>query len=81
REGRPCAIKRIPMPPGKEGKQMLQRCEREVELLRIVDSCPHVCTFWHLEVNDDYILLAMERCSETLRDHIQRQPDLDWESR
>ena len=67
------AVKRIQRPPGEEGRELLKLVEREVELLTALNQSPRVPFFHCWGITSSHVFIALELCSESLREHVARQ--------
>jgi len=67
------AVKRISRPPGEEGRELLKLVEREVELLTALNQSPRVPFFHCWGITSSHVFIALELCTESLREHVTRQ--------
>lgn len=67
------AVKRIARPPGEEGRELLKLVEREVELLTALNQSPRVPFFHCWGITSSHVFIALELCTESLREHVTRQ--------
>jgi hypothetical protein len=67
------AVKRIARPPGEEGRELLKLVEREIELLTALNQSPRVPFFHCWGVTSSHVFIALELCTESLREHVTRQ--------
>ena len=66
------AVKRIARPPGDEGRELLKLVEREVELLTALNQSPRVPFFHCWGITSSHLFIALELCTESLREHVTR---------
>jgi serine/threonine protein kinase len=69
------AVKRIQRPPGEEGRELLKLVEREVELLTALNQSPKVPFFHCWGITSSHVFIALELCTESLREHVTRRGD------
>ena len=67
------AVKRIQRPPGEEGRELLKLVEREVELLTALNQSPRVPFFHCWGITSSHVFIALELCTESLREHVARR--------
>ena len=59
--------------PLDEGRELLKLVEREVELLTALNQSPRVPFFHCWGITSSHVFIALELCTESLREHVTRQ--------
>lgn len=65
-QGRPVAIKRLL-------SEFYDMADHEIKLLQESDHHPNICRYFHREICDGFMYIALELCAATLEDVIQKK--------